>query len=45
MYNVGIQNVMVAQLDISGSTIEGKEVGIELYGFNAWYNSGDKGSR
>lgn len=42
--NVGIQGAIVAQLSIYGSTVPAS-VGLELYGFNIWYNKGAEGSR
>ena len=46
MANVGITNASLVQLEISGtSTSAASEIGIELYAFNAWHNSGEKGSR
>lgn len=44
MMNVGIQGAMAVQLEISGSSVSAT-IGLELYAFNIWYNSGQKGSR
>ena len=43
--NVGLQQSTMAQLQISGSTVTGKTVGLKLYNFNIWYDSGERGSR
>lgn len=44
MMNVGIQDAITAQLEISGSTVSAS-IGLELYGFNVWYAPGPSGSR
>lgn len=44
MMNVGIQGATATQLDISGTSVSAS-VGLELYGFNVWYNQGAEGSR
>lgn len=44
MMNVGIQGAITAQLQISGSSVS-STVGLELYGFNVWYEGGASGSR
>lgn len=45
MANVGLTNSLYVQVDISGSTVSGKTIGLELYAFNVWYNEGLRGSR
>jgi hypothetical protein len=44
MMNVGIHDAITAQLEISGSTVSAS-IGLELYGFNVWYQTGDPQSR
>jgi hypothetical protein len=44
MYNVGI-TASFTQVEIEGTTISAADDGLELYAFNVWYDSGDKGSR
>jgi len=43
--NVGIQNITFVQVKMSGSTVASKTVGLDLYSYNVWYNSGEIGSR
>lgn len=43
--NVGLQNITFVQVQMSGSTVTGKTVGLTLYSFNVWYNRGEVGSR
>lgn len=46
MANVGITNAALIQLEVHGtSTSAASGIGLELYAFNAWYNTGSKGSR
>lgn len=42
--NVGLEANFV-QLEISGTTAASKTVGLDLYSYNIWFDSGDKGSR
>lgn len=44
MANVGIQGATAVQLEVSGSSVTAS-VGLELYGFNVWYNQGKEGAR
>lgn len=43
--NVGMQNITYVQAKMSGTTVSGKTVGLSLYSYNVWYNSGETGSR
>ena len=43
--NVGLQNITFVQVQMSGTTVTGKTVGLTLYSFNVWYNRGEVGSR
>jgi hypothetical protein len=43
--NVGMQNITYVQVKMSGTTAASKTVGLDLYSYNVWYNSGDTGSR
>ncbi len=45
MYNVGVNDAVYAQYQISGSTVTGKTVGLEIYALNVWYNQGQEASR
>ena len=45
MYNVGINGASVVQMKVSGSTVSGRSVGLEIYSINVWYNEGARGSR
>jgi hypothetical protein len=42
--NLGIEGTY-AQMRMSGSTVTGKTVGINLYGYNVLFNQGAEGSR
>ena len=44
MVNIGAEANFV-QLKISGTTAASKTVGLDLYSYNVWFSSGDKGSR
>lgn len=44
LVNVGINDAIVTQLHIIGTTVAAS-IGLSLYAFNIWYNTGDKGSR
>ncbi len=43
--NVGMQNITYVQVKMSGTTAASKEVGLNLYSYNVWFNAGEKGSR
>lgn len=43
--NVGMQNITFVQVKMSGTTVAAKTVGLDLYSYNVWYNSGETGSR
>ena len=43
--NVGMQNITYVQVQILGVTAAAKTVGLYLYSYNVWYDSGDKASR
>jgi hypothetical protein len=43
--NVGMQNITYVQVKLSGTTVTTKTVGLDLYSFNVWYNSGEIASR
>lgn len=43
--NVGMQNITYVQVKMSGTTAASKTVGLNLYSYNVWYNSGEKASR
>jgi hypothetical protein len=43
--NVGMQNITFVQVKMSGQTEIERTVGLDLYSYNVWYNSGDTGSR
>ncbi len=43
--NVGMQNITYVQVKMSGTTVSGKTVGLNLYSYNVWYDAGQKGSR
>jgi len=43
--NVGMQNITYVQVKMSGTTTSGKTVGLDLYSYNVWYNSGEIASR
>lgn len=43
--NVGMQNITYVQVKMSGTTAAAKTVGLDLYSYNVWYNSGDIASR
>ncbi len=45
LYNVGINDATFSQIRLSGSTVSGKTVGLELYAMNVWYETGQKGAR
>lgn len=45
LVNAGIQNITYVQVAMNGTTVAGKTVGLDLYSYNVWYNSGDIGSR
>lgn len=44
MVNVGIQDAITVQLDISGSSVS-NSIGLEIYGQNLWYSPGLEASR
>jgi len=44
LVNVGIEGTVV-QMQVSGTTVTGKTVGLEFYGYNVWYESGMEASR
>ena len=44
LVNVGVQSTFT-QLQISGSTVADKTVGLDLYSFNVWHDSGAEASR
>jgi hypothetical protein len=43
--NVGMQNITYVQVKMSGTTVTGKTVGLNLYSYNVWYDAGEQGSR
>lgn len=43
--NVGMQNITFVQVKMSGTTIADKTVGLDLYSYNVWYQSGLEASR
>jgi len=43
--NVGMQNITYVQVQMSGTTAAAKTVGLDLYSYNVWYNSGEIASR
>jgi len=45
LVNVGMQNITYIQVGMNGTTVAGKTVGLDLYSYNVWYNSGETGSR
>lgn len=45
LVNAGMHNITYVQVEMSGTTAASKTVGLKLYGYNIWYNSGEKGSR
>lgn len=44
MVNIGVNDAILAQLEISGSTVAAV-LGLAIYALNVWYNTGEKGSR
>lgn len=45
MANVGMQNITYVQVKMSGTTAASKTVGLDLYSYNVWYDSGQEASR
>ena len=45
LVNVGMQNNTYVQVKIAGATAVGKVIGLKLYSFNVWYDTGETGSR
>lgn len=43
--DIGMQNITFVQVEMSGTTTSGKSVGLNLYSYNVWYDSGEIGSR
>lgn len=45
LMDVGMQNITYLQVKMSGTTAASKTVGLKLYSYNVWYDSGEIGSR
>ncbi len=43
--NVGMQNITYVQVKMSGTTAASKTVGLDLYSYNVWFDSGQTASR